>query len=311
MRETASSQNPVFRLSRKVRQRITPYLLFLPAAVLLFFFVFGMANGILQGFGIAPFLNMYDFTFDYYIQAFTEHELVNSIQFSLYLAVVSTLGATVGAVALSAALCKIGVGRKFQVLGIQLPMMTAHAVVVLCLLTLLSSSGLLARILFALGIVSEPGDMPTMLGATNGWGIILAFLWREIPFIAFCTMTIMMHVGDRYGEAASTLGANPVKTFFTVTLPLCKHAIMRASLIVFAYVFGSYEVAALLGPTMPKALPALAYYKFQMVDITNRCFAMALNGITIAICLVVVVLYFIILARERRAGDCAQKSPRS
>jgi putative spermidine/putrescine transport system permease protein len=293
-------------LPRKLRQRIAPYLLFLPALLLLAIFVFGMVNGILQGFGIAPFLNMYDFTIDYYIQALTESELVASIQFSIYLAVLVTLGSTVLGIALSAAVCKLGAGRKIRLFGVQMPMMVAHAVVVLCLLTIFSSSGLLARLLFELGLVSEPGDMPTVLGAPSGWGIIATYVWREVPFIAFCTITIMAHIGDRYSEAALSLGANPIKAFFTVTLPLCKSAITKASLVVFAYVFGSYEVAALLGPTMPKALPVLAYYEFKMVDITNRCLAMALNGITIAICMLVVVVYFITLRRERRAGEWAQ-----
>jgi putative spermidine/putrescine transport system permease protein len=297
---------PRFAPSRRVRESVTPYLLFLPAAILLFFFVFGMINGILQGFGIAPFLDMYDFTLDYYAQAFAESELLDSILFSLYLATVATLGSVVLAIALSAAICKVGAGRTLRLFSLQVPMMVAHAVVVLSLITLFSSSGLLSRILFALGIISETGDMPSILGATNGWGILLAYFWREVPFIAFCTITIMAHVGDRYGEAAATLGANQIKTFFTVTLPLCKHAIIKAALVVFTYVFGSYEVAALLGPTMPKALPVLAYYEFKMVDITNRCFAMALNGITIAICMLVVIIYFVILRRERRAAAWEQ-----
>jgi putative spermidine/putrescine transport system permease protein len=137
------------------------------------------------------------------------------------------------------------------------------------------------------------------LGAANGWGIILVYLWREIPFIAFCTITIMAHIGDSYGEAAASLGASPLRTFFSVTLPLCKSAIFRASMVVFCYVFGSYEVAALLGPNTPRALPVLAYYKFKMVDITNRCNAMALDGIIVAVCLTVAIIYFVVLSRER------------
>ncbi|MDR3137244.1 MAG: ABC transporter permease subunit [Coriobacteriales bacterium] len=297
---------PGLRLSRKTRRKLVPYLLFFPAAILLFFFVFGMINGVLQGFGIAPFLGKYDLTLDYYIQALTKSELSISILFSLYLAVLATLGAAILGIVLSAAICKLGAGRKIRLFGVQMPMMVAHSVVVLCLLTIFSSSGLLARFLFELGLITEPSDMPSVLGAPSGWGIILTYIWREVPFIAFCTITIMAHIGDRYGEAAAVLGANSIKTFFTVTLPLCKSAIIKASLVVFAYVFGSYEVAALLGPTLPKALPVLAYYQFKLVDITNRCLAMALNGITIAICMVVVIIYFITLWHERREGQWTQ-----
>jgi hypothetical protein len=45
----------------------------------------------------------------------------------------------------------------------------------------------------------------------------------------------------------------------------------------------------------------LAYYKVKAVDITNRCFAMALDGLTIVFCLGLAALYFFVLYRERKA----------
>ncbi|GHT79097.1 ABC transporter permease [Actinomycetota bacterium] len=287
-------------LTRKLKKSIAPYLLILPAVILLAIFVFGLVNGILQGFGIAPYINSYDFTLDYYAQAFTDRELVSSILFSLYLATASTLLATVLAIILSSAICKFKNQRIIRLFGIQVPMMIASVVVVLGMLTLFSSTGLCARILYALGLLKDSADMPSILGAANGWGIILVFLWCEIPYITFCTITIMAHIGDSFGEAAASLGASPLRSFFSITLPLCKNAIIKAALVVWCFIFGSYEVASLLGPTVPSALPVLSYYKFKMVDITNRSFSMALNGIIIAICLIATVVYFVILYRERK-----------
>ena len=288
-------------LGRRQCRRFAPYLLLLPTVVLLAVFIFGMINGVLQGFGFAPFINRYDFTLDYYAQAFSEPELLNSILYSLYLAAASTIGATLFAILLSAAICSRKRQRALRLFGTQLPIMVSHSVVVFAMIALLSGSGLVARVLFALGLVTEPADMVSITGAASGWGIILVYLWREIPYIAFCTVTIMANIADSYGEAAASLGASPLKAFFTVTLPLCKSAIIKAALIVFTYVFGAYEVAALLGPSLPQPLPVLAYYKFKAVDITNRCYAMALDGITVALCLAVTAVYFYILYRERKA----------
>jgi putative spermidine/putrescine transport system permease protein len=287
---------------KRLLRQITPYLLVLPAVILLLFFVFGMINGVLQGFGYAPFLNMTDFTFDYYLKALTDRQLISSIGYSLYLAFVSTALSIIGGVALSAALVRIKASRFAQLFSIQIPLMMAHIVVALLIIMVFASTGILARILHALNIIEDPQQFPTVVGAVSGWGIVLVYLWKEIPFVAFSTMTIMMNLSNRYSEASASLGASPLKTFFTVTLPLCAGPIIRSALIVFAFVFGSYEIPYLLGPTLPRALPVLAYYEFQNTDLTNRCYAMALNGISVAICLVLASIYFMVARHERKAG---------
>ena len=88
-----------------------------------------------------------------------------------------------------------------------------------------------------------------------------------------------------------------------MTLPLCRPATLRAFLVVFVFALGSYEVPFLLGATVPKALPVLAYIEFQDPDIANRCYAMALNGISTLLCALAALAYFVSLARsERREG---------
>jgi ABC-type spermidine/putrescine transport system permease subunit II len=119
-----------------------------------------------------------------------------------------------------------------------------------------------------------------VVGDPSGWGIVAVYAWKEIPYVAFCTVTIMMHVSGTLGEAAAMSGASPARSFFSVTLPLCAPAAVQAFVVVAAFSFGSYEVVYLLGPTYPKTLPVLAYMEFQDPDLVNRCYAMALNGIT-------------------------------
>lgn len=290
----------MLKISRKTRRAITPYALALPGAVLLFIFFYGVINGVLQGFGIMPFLGRTEFTLDYYLEALTRSDLSSSIVYSLYLAAVSAVLAIIGGVAVSAAMTRARTSRLTRLVNIQIPLMTMHSLVALAVICLFTGSGLFPRLLYHLGIVSDPNTFVSVVGASSGWGIILVYLWKEIPFVAFCTVTIMANISDSLGEAAATLGANPLKTFFTVTLPLCKGAIVKAFLIVFTFAFGSYEVPFLLGPTLPKAMPVLAYIEFQDPDIINRCYAMALNGIMVLICSLFALVYFIVLQRERK-----------
>lgn len=287
-------------LSRKTKRKVAPYLMMLPALLLLLVFIYGVGSGIIQGFGIMTYLDRTEFTLEYYEQALTRPDLMDSVMFSLYFSLVSSLLATVGGVALAFLMTQAKSSRLTRLLGIQVPITTMHAVVALAVICLFTGAGLFPRMLHAIGIAPDASWFPSVVGAPSGWGIILVYLWKEIPFIAFTTITIMMNISSSYGEAASTLGANGWRAFFTVTLPLCRGAILRALLVVFAFAFGSYEIPFLLEPTTPKALPVLAYIEFQDPDIINRCYAMALNGIMAGICTLLCVVYYIVLQRERK-----------
>ena len=172
-------------MNRRLLSHVIPYLLILPAVLLASLFIYGVMNGVLQGFGIIPYLGLTTPTLEYYRTAFTRSDLSMSILYTFYLALTSSVLATLGGVALSAAITRAGMGRKGQLLGVQIPLMVSHAIVALFIISLFSGSGLVARLLYTGGLIGSMQDFPTVLGATSGWGIILVYLWKEIPFVAF------------------------------------------------------------------------------------------------------------------------------
>lgn len=285
--------------ARRLKRRLAPYALIAPAVVLVGVFLYGVVAGVLQGFGIMPFIGKTTFTFDYWAEALARPDLASSVGFSLYLSLASSLVALVGGIVLCAALTSARAPRLVQLLDIQIPLMTAHTLVVLFVVSLFAGSGLVPRMLHACGLVEGASSFPSVVGDPSGWGLVLTYAWKEIPFVAFCTVTIMANVSERFGEAASTMGATPLRSFFAVTLPLCRGAVAKAFLVVFAFAFGSYEVPFLLGPTLPKALPVLAFIEFQDPDIANRCLAMAMNGVMVLIASALALAYFAVLRRER------------
>ena len=52
------------------------------------------------------------------------------------------------------------------------------------------------------GFPSVVGDPAALLSPPNNGG--------RSSFVAFCTVTLMGHVSDRFGEAAAAMGASPV-----------------------------------------------------------------------------------------------------
>ena len=276
-----------------------PLLLLLPFLFLLAVFLLELCSGLVQSFGIVPSLGLTEPTLRYYQKLFCSDELWQSLGYSLYLSVVSSVLAVIGGVLLCSALVLSGKakGRKKMVGMLQLPIMLPHVVVALFAMNLLSQSGLLARLLYALGMISGQESFPDLLFDQAGVGIILSYLWKEIPFVAFF-VTLMAAINENLGQAARNLGASPIQAFFRVTLPLCMPAIKNAFLIVLAFSFGAYELPFLLGPTTPKALPVAAYLEYISPDLKNRPRAMAMNSIVLFISLGMAWLYYCLFQQK-------------
>ena len=280
--------------------KFAPYLLNLPLALLSLIFIVGIVNGLLQSFGLIPALGLYEFTFKYYYEVFSRSDLLASFGLSLYISLASSLLAAIFGVLLSLLLVMTGKAKGKTLNLVKIPIIIPHIVVAFFVITIFSQNGLLARIMYSLGLISAQADFPALLYTDNAFGIILAYLWKEIPFVAFFVITIMANISSTLGEAAKNLGASQWQTFWHVTLPLCMPSIKNAFLIIFAFSLGAYELPYLLGATMPKALPVQAFIEYTHPDLLHRPYAMALNGIMFFISLIIVVLYYRLLQQNTR-----------
>ena len=97
------------------------------------------------------------------------------------------------------------------------------------MLFLLSQSGLVSRLFADLGFIDVPSDFPVLVRDRLGIGIILAYLWKEVPFIALILIATLQSVGEDYEEAARTLGARPLQRFRRVTFPLMRPALVSSA----------------------------------------------------------------------------------
>lgn len=280
------------------KAKLTPYLLVLPVTLISLVFLLGILNGLLQSFGIIPSLGLYTPTLRYYQEIFFRQELISSIGMSLYITFVSSIGAVMLGILLCTVLVMSGKtkGKTMQI--VKLPLAIPHTVVALFIIQIFSQTGLLSRTLYALGILDTPNSFPALLYTDNGIGIILAYLWKEIPFVAFFVISIMSNISTTLGETAENLGASKWRTFFDITLPLCMPAIKNAFLIIFAFTLGAYELPFLLGATVPRTLPVQAFIEYTHPDMLHRPYAMALNGLLFFISFVIVLLYYRLLQKD-------------
>ena len=111
----------------------------------------------------------------------------------------------------------------------------------------------------------------------------------------------MQALGEDYESVARSLGASKWQAFRHVLLPLVFPGVLSASIIVFAFTFGAYEIPAILGANYPAALPVLAYRKYTDVDLAARPDAMAM-AVVIALLSALLIYIYVRYARRRIRG---------
>ncbi|RRR69775.1 MAG: ABC transporter permease subunit [Candidatus Viridilinea halotolerans] len=214
-----------------------------------------------------------------------------ALGFSLWVSLASTGLAAFGALFIAAALNQCRYPTKgATLLMLNLNLAFPHLVWAVALSLLLAQSGLLARIAFALGLIEAPAQFPVLVRDRYGWGIILHYVSKEIPFLLLIVLAVLRTQGAQYDLVAENLGATAWQRLRYVTLPLVLPALAAGSALVFAFVFGAYEVPALLGVRYPRMLTVLALEFFTNPDLNRRAEGMAISLIISLVTLVVVGL---------------------
>lgn len=245
----------------------------------------------IQSLGYIPAFNLPTLSFDAYHEVFAHPALVEGNLLSLKTALISTVVSVIGGVILSGVCIARGKTSALSQTILRIPITIPHALVALFLITMVSQTGLIARIAAQAGLISTPSEFPLMLYTPDGTGIILAYVVKELPFVAFFTLALMRSISNRLGEAAQTLGASPLRAFFSITLPLSLPVILKAAFIIFIYSYASYELPLLLGATTPKAFPLVAYQLYTNPDLTQKPLAYAAFAIILLTALVSCLIY--------------------
>ena len=245
--------------------------------VLLGLFAGGAALAIIQSAGFFWPIGEHTFTLSHYRAMLWNREFQASLLLTLAVAAVSSALSAAAGVALALSLRRIA--EKWRLLNalIQIPIAIPHIVMAVLLLNVISQSGLIARITRAAGLIDSPNQFPVLVNDSYCISIIAAYVLKESPFIAVVALAMLARLGGEYEAVASTLGASPWQRFRYVTLPLLAPAVISASVIVFAFIFGAFEVPFLLGRPYPAMLGVVAQRRFTSIDLAERPDAIALS----------------------------------
>lgn len=158
---------------------------------------------------------------------------------------------------------------------------------------ILGNEGFINALLTALGII----DTPLRL-MQSFWSVVVGMVHILIPFMVLSVASVLGKIDPAYAEAATVMGANPVRTFLKVTLPLSVQGIASGSVIVFCLTVGAYVTPVMLGRGKVTVL-AMTIHEQMVVLVdwpTGAAVAMVLTLGT----MVVLTLYGLFLRRHAR-----------
>ena len=146
-----------------MHKKLVPYILLVPQIILTVLFLIGLVTGITQSLGVIPAFGLTEPTLLYYKEILTRPDMLESVLFSLRIALFSALFSTAAGVSLCAILVggRKTKGRMMRV--VQLPIIVPHVVVALFVMNICSQNGLLARVAYGLGLISDQQEFPVII----------------------------------------------------------------------------------------------------------------------------------------------------
>ena len=272
---------------------LKPYLMLLPVLVFLIgILVVGVLTTFFQSIGYFSAIGSNEITLEHYKRLLTDKGLIESLIFSIKTSFLSALLSTMGGVIIAIAAYKLGKEGKLIALTFRLPIIVPHLLSVLLVYNIFSQTGLLARFAYNIGFISSFEEFPVLLYNKNGFGIIMAYIWKELPFIAFITYNVLSKLSNKFSDASRNLGATGFQTMKYVVFPIALPSVLSSFILVFAFSFGAYEIPMLLGGTYPKALPVKAYIEYINPMLSNRPYAMAINFLIAFVGFLLAFIYF-------------------
>jgi putative spermidine/putrescine transport system permease protein len=91
----------------------------------------------------------------------------------------------------------------------------------------------------------------------NTFGVSVALVHVFLPFMILPLVSTIQSIDPALEEAARSLGASRVKSFFRVTLPLSLPGIQSGTILVFMLTISAYVIPVLLGALRVKILPTI------------------------------------------------------
>jgi len=175
-------------------------------------------------------------------------------------------------------------GSRFAVLAmlvVILPLFVSVVVRSFGWMVLFGRRGTINQILLSIGITEEPIQFLYTTGA-----VMVGLVHILSPLMILPIASVLRGIDPASKEAARSLGASALRTFWTVTFPLSLPGVIAGCILVFAHVIAAFVLPALIGSDRVRLMATMI---FQQVMVANNV------PMGAALAVVLVVMTFILL----------------
>ncbi len=234
--------------------------LLLPGFGLILFFL-GMILyvAVFQSFGLFNLSGEDNFTMQYWQKLFNRKVFYRSVNYSLYVGIISSIISVILAYPIALWLRKPFYGSILINSILKAPLLVHGLVAAFLYVNLIAYHGIINQIFIAVGAWDEPIRMQN---DKNAIGVLILQVWKNLPFALLILLGSIQSIGDDVIDAARDLGANSFERLKKIIAPLTISSMQAALIIIFIGALADFSFQSIAGPTNKYSLSQLMlYYK--------------------------------------------------
>ena len=234
--------------------------LLLPGFGLILFFL-GMILyvAVFQSFGLFNLSGEDNFTMQYWQKLFNRKVFYRSVNYSLYVGIISSIISVILAYPIALWLRKPFYGSILINSILKAPLLVHGVVAAFLYVNLIAYHGIINQIFIAIGAWDEPIRMQN---DKNAIGVLILQVWKNLPFALLILLGSIQSIGDDVIDAARDLGANSFERLKKIIAPLTISSMQAALIIIFIGALADFSFQSIAGPTNKYSLSQLMlYYK--------------------------------------------------
>jgi putative spermidine/putrescine transport system permease protein len=225
------------------------------------------------------------YSLENYVKFFTDSYYMSSlwltVKISLYTVLVSLILGYPVALTMAKSSPRT---RGFIALLIASPLLVSIVVRNFGWYLVLLPNGTINETLISLGIIDAPLKL-----LFSEVGVIIGLSNAYLPFMILAIATSLYNIDPSLEKASAILGAGPIRSFFSITLPLSLPGIVSGCVLVFSLSMSAYVTPALMGGANVPVMPVVAYD--QINNLLQWTFGSAISYVLLATTLILVTIF--------------------
>ncbi len=151
--------------------------------------------------------------------------------------------------------------RSWMIILVVLPLLLGNAVRSAAWMVVMGTKGIVNSTLMGLDLIAQP--MTILYTPT---AVVIALVSVLLPYAIITLQSVMDAIPRSLEEAAQSLGYSPVRTVFSVVVPLAAPGLIAAGAICFALAMNAYATPVLIGGPKMQMMGPLVYEQIAKVS---------------------------------------------